>query len=198
MSFCFVLAVFVPEVANAQESPSEPRLSRYVTITFEIHGLEESAKILKDAVSSLATTLENVQSGAKDFSPEQLDRLVAVARETNEVVRAVERTIQESGPAIERARGPTKAMVADVLSTAKHAAVYPVLRSIHFYVTTWLVVAILGGLAALLLTFWVFFSIGKQLRDMVASLKAITGEYEIVRRASPNNALQAAPEDGRA
>jgi len=49
-------------------------------------------------------------------------------------------------------------------------------------VTVWLVIAIAGGLAALALSLYVFFAIGRQLREMVATLKLITDEYELVRR----------------
>lgn len=185
LSSWFALAAFCGGVAHAQQAAPQPAPARYVTIHFEIHGLEESGRILKAAAQSLASTLENLQSRGKDLTPEQLDRLVAVAREMNEVARALERTLQESGPALERARGPAKAMVADVLSAARDSGVDPVLRSIHWSVTTWLVIAILGGLVALLLTLYVFFSIGRQLKEMVATLKSITGEYEIVRRPAP-------------
>jgi hypothetical protein len=179
------LAVFLGGVANAQETSPKASPARYVTINVEIHGLEESGRILKGAAQALASTLEDLQSRRKDLTPEQLDRLVAVAKEMNEVARALERTLKESGSTIENARGPAKAIVADVLSTARDAGIDPVLRSIHWSVTTWLVIAIAGGLAALLLTLFAFFSIGRQLKYMVATLKSLADEYELVRRAAP-------------
>ncbi|HEX5093567.1 MAG TPA: hypothetical protein VFV84_12855 [Burkholderiales bacterium] len=175
-----LLAVPAPAAEGAP-----PAAARYVTVNVEIHGLEEATRALADAARALAATLEDVKSHKKDLTPEQLDRLVAVAREMNELTRAAERTVQESDRALDRARGPVKAIVADVVSTARETGVDPVLRTVHGYVTTWLVISILGGLAALALSLYVFFAISRQLREMVATLRQIAGEYEIVRRTPP-------------
>jgi hypothetical protein len=170
--------------ADAQERTA-PAPAKYVTVNIEIHGLDESTRILTDASRSLASALEEMKSRGKDLSPEQLDRLTALAREMNELVRAAERTVQSSDRALERAREPLKALVADAVTSARVAGVDPVLGAIHGYVTTWLVIAIAGGLAALALSLYAFFAIGRQLRVMVATLKLITEEYELVRRQPP-------------
>jgi hypothetical protein len=176
----------VPLAAPAPAAESAPpAAARYVTVNIEIHGLEEATRALGDAARALAATLEDVKSHKKDLTPEQLDRLVAVAREMNDLTRAAERTVQESDRAIDRARGPVKAIVADAVAAARESGVDPVLRTVHGYVTTWLVIAILGGLAALALSLYLFFAISRQLREMVATLKQIAGEYEIVRRTPP-------------
>jgi hypothetical protein len=173
--------------ADAQErtAPAPAAPAKYVTVNIEIHGLDESTRILTDASRSLASALEEMKSRGKDLSPEQLDRLTALAREMNELVRAAERTVQSSDRALERAREPLKALVADAVTSARVAGVDPVLGAIHGYVTTWLVIAIAGGLAALALSLYAFFAIGRQLRVMVATLKLITEEYELVRRQPP-------------
>jgi hypothetical protein len=179
--------------ATAEESPPSPAPAKYVTVNIEIHGLEEATGALADASRSLAATLEDVKSHKKDLTPEQLDRLVAVARQMNELTRAAERTVQESDRAIERARGPVTALVTDAVSAAREAGVDPVLRAVHGYVTTWLVVAILGGLAALGLSLYAFYAVSRQLRELAAALKRITDEYEIVRRTPPTAANRNAP-----
>jgi hypothetical protein len=178
----FTLALLAQGIATAQQVHSPSTQARYVTVNVEIHGLEESTRVLAGAAQALASTLEDVKSRKKDLTPEQIDRLAALAREMHELVRAAERTMQESNRAIEDARGPVKAMVADAMAAARETGVDPVLRSIHGYVTTWLVIAVLGGLVALALSLYVFFSIGRQLREMAAALKSIAAEYEIVRR----------------
>jgi len=178
------LLLLLGSTADAQErtAPAPAAPAKYVTVNIEIHGLDESTRILTDASRSLASALEEMKSRGKDLSPEQLDRLTVLAREMNELVRAAERTVQSSDRALERAREPLKALVADAVTSARVAGVDPVLGAIHGYVTTWLVIAIAGGLAALALSLYAFFAIGRQLREMVATLKLITAEYEIVRR----------------
>jgi len=183
-------ALFFCAGATAQQTPSAPERAGYVTVNIEIHGLAESTQVLGAAARSLAATLEDLQAKGKDLTPEQLERLATLAREMNELVRSAERVSRESAATIEKARGPVKAIVADAVSSAREAGVDPVLRSVHGYVTTWLVIAIAGGLAALALSLYVFFAIGRQLREMVATLKSITGEYEIVRRAPREDATK--------
>ena len=181
------LLLLLGNAADAQErtAPAPAAPAKYVTVNIEIHGLDESTRILTDASRSLASALEEMKSRGKDLSPEQLDRLTVLAREMNELVRAAERTVQSSDRALERAREPLKALVADAVTSARVAGVDPVLGAIHGYVTTWLAIAIAGGLAALALSLYAFFAIGRQLREMVATLKLITEEYELVRRQPP-------------
>jgi hypothetical protein len=186
------LAWLLGGAAAAQERSAPAAAARYVTVNIEIHGLEEATRALADASRALAATLEDVESHKRDLTPEQLDRLVAVAREMNELTRTAERTVQESDRAIERARGPVKAIVADAVSAAREAGVDPVLRSVHGYVTGWLVIAILGGLAALGLSLYAFYAVTRQLRELAAALKRITDEYEIVRRTPPQAASEKA------
>lgn len=179
------LAVLFCPAAAAQQASAETDSARHVTINIEIHGLEETTEALKGAARSLASTLEDVRARRDDLTPEQLDRLAALAREMNELVRSAERVTQASASALEKAREPVKAIVADAVSSARQSGVDPVLRSIHWSVTTWLVIAMLGGLTALALTLFVLFSTGRQLKEMAATLKSIAAEYEIVRRGGP-------------
>jgi len=175
-------ALLLGSPAGAQQRAAPQAPAKYVTVNIEIHGLDESTRMLADASRSLAATLDDLKAHGKDLSPEQLDRLTALAREMNELVQAAERTVQASDRALERAREPVKAIVADAVTSARVAGVDPVLATLHGYVTTWLVIAMAGGLAALALSLYVFFAIGRQLREMVATLKLITDEYELVRR----------------
>ncbi|MDH4096358.1 MAG: hypothetical protein OEV81_16415 [Betaproteobacteria bacterium] len=179
------LAVFFGAAAAAQQASAETDPARHVTINIEIHGLEETTEALRGAARSLASTLEDVRARRDDLTPEQLDRLAALAKEMNELVRSAERVTQASASALEKAREPVKAIVADAVSSARQSGVDPVLRSIHWSVTIWLVIAILGGLTALALALYMLFSTGRQLKEMVATLKTIAAEYEIVRRNRP-------------
>ena len=177
---CLALVLLTDRVAIAQQAPAP---ARYVTVNVEVHGLDESTRVLAGAARTLAATLEELKGREKDLTPAQLERLAALAREMSELVRAAERAVQETDRALEKAREPVKRIVTDAVSAAREAGVDPVLRSVHGSVTTWLVIAVLGGLAALALSLYVFFSVGRQLREAATALKSIAADYEIVRRA---------------
>lgn len=195
LSLCLLSLVVLRDAVHAEQSKrlTEPPLAKYVNISFEIYGLEEAANTLTKATTALLGAMERLKSDAKHLEPKQLDQFESIARETNGAIRSLTTVLQEAGHAIENARGPTRAMLSDVLSVTKESTIDPTLKSINDSITKaleslfhtltkWLLIVAVATLAALFMCFWWLLSITRRLKSMADQILLIANDYELVRK----------------
>ena len=103
----------------------EARTAKYVSVSFELYGLEETAIILNNAAKKIVVAMEGLNTGTNDLSPEQLDKIAIIARETNVAIQSLDKTLKNVVPAINKVREPTKAMIKDILLVARETTIDP-------------------------------------------------------------------------
>ena len=57
LRICLLGLLFMSAAINSEELASEEQLAKYVSVTFEIQGLDESTSALKDAMLSLSSAM---------------------------------------------------------------------------------------------------------------------------------------------
>lgn len=184
----------------AQEAPAPDREVPYVSVSFEVNGLAESADLLHEAMRQLSETLADIAASPEDLTPEQLAAFTALAVQTNELVISLERTLKGVGPAIRDAETPTREVLVSLLDTAKTQAIDPTLESIDKRVRTWLVLTVVGVLLIVGIAGLGLYLSTRQLRTMASLLRSLGDEYRVVPRAllagaEPAGPLPDVPED---
>ena len=175
---CILLAA--PVLSEDQLTQNNP--SEYISVTFEINGLDESAQILKEAMATLSLSINEAAKSPENLTVEQIRELEKLADKSDQLVLSLERTLKEVNPAISNATQPTKDLLSALLHTTKTEAVDPAIKSIKDTVQLWMLIVVIGGAVIVALIGVSFYSTIKQFRDIADALKSISGEYEIVRR----------------
>jgi len=176
--------LFISVHSNSEEVSSEATIAKYVSVTFEIQGLGESATALKEAMSSLSSSMKEIAKSPQKLTAEQVSEFGLLVEKSDELVISLERTLKEINPSIERAKKPTTEMLAALLKTTRSEIVDPTVKSVKDTVGFWIYLFVFGGIVIVALIGYSFYSTTKQIREMVKIAKSITGEYEIVRRQS--------------
>jgi len=166
----------------SEEIDLETKMAKYVSVTFEIQGLDESVSVLKEAMSSLSFSMKEVAKSPKDLTVEQLRELGVLIEKSDKLVISLERTLKDVNPALQSAKKPTTEMLAALLKTTRSEIVDPTVKSVKDTVGFWIYLLVFGGIVIVGLIGYSFYSTTKQVREMVQIAKSITGEYEIVRR----------------
>ena len=173
--FASLLALFVYTSSNAETS-------KFVNVSIEVHGLEESAKILNKATLELARKLDEMNPDTEKMTPEQLKELAKVIEQTNQLGKTFNNAVGQTSATIENIKEPTKALVSEAVSSAYQNSVDPAIQSVNKAVTRWITFSIIGlFLIVALVGLYIYFAT-KQIRAAVGVLKSITDEYEIVPR----------------
>ncbi len=124
--FTLLAIIFCSKVyAGDSQYPVEARTAKYVSVSFELYGLEETAIILNNAAKKIVVAMEGLNTGTNDLSPEQLDKIAIIARETNVAIQSLDKTLKNVVPAINKVREPTKAMIKDILLVARETTIDP-------------------------------------------------------------------------
>ena len=177
-----MLLVFCATPVLSQDQLTQNNPSEYISVTFEINGLDESAQILKEAMAALSLSINEAAKSPENLSVEQIRELEKLADKSDQLVLSLERTLKEVNPAISNATQPTKDLLSALLHTTKTEAVEPAIESIKNTVQLWMLIFVIGGIVIVALIGVSFYSTIKQFRDIADALKSISGEYEIVRR----------------
>jgi hypothetical protein len=164
----------VETVLSSTESP------RFVNVSIEIHGLEESAKTLNQASLELAKKLTEMNPDAEKMSPEQLQQLALVIEQANLLVAAVNNAVDMTGPALESLKEPTRALVSEAMTSAYESSVDPAIQSVDAAVTRWIIFGVIGLLLTVAVIGFYFYFATRQLRAGLDILKSISEGYEIV------------------
>ena len=163
-------------------TPSKAETSKFVNVSIEVHGLEESTKTLNNVTLELAKKLSEMSPDTEKMTPEQLKELAKVIEQTNQLVVAINSAVGQTGATIESLKEPTKALVSEAVTSAYQSSVDPAIKSVNKIVSRWIIFSIFGLLLIVALVgFYIYFAT-KQVRAAVNVLKSITDEYEIVPR----------------
>ena len=186
-------------VAGSETSPA-----RYVNVTVEIQGLDESVVLLKDAAGSLAETMEALKERKGELSSEDLARIERIASSMEAVTARIDHTLDNAGNNIEKARAPTVSLVSDIVKETKVEAIDPVIVSVQETVAAsisqvkWglIYVGILLLVGLSVFGFFMFKSL-MQIRDITASARDAfsRGEFTFRLRDQAPPALEAEPAD---
>lgn len=168
-----VLALFLASPVFAQESSTSSGQERYINVTFEMHGLDESAEIIKKASLDLAKKINQFDPDPEKMTPQQLQALGAVLEDANSLVQSLDASINQAEHAVE-------SLVSEALLAAQQSTIEPTIRSVDDSVTRWLIITFSGLLLLLVAAGYFFYLTTAQLRSMARVLKSITEDYEIV------------------
>lgn len=177
-----ILLVLICGGAFAAEETVESEPSKYVSVTFEIKGLEESAKVIEEAVTKLATAVDNLAQSTEQLTPDQIEAFSGLVKETTILLSTYKETMKEIQPAIENAKDPIVAVLSELLILAQVNSVEPTIESINKVVINWLAFIGIIVLFVLVGLVWGVLSSLKQVKDMTTTLQSIAQDYEIVPR----------------
>ncbi|MGK0441728.1 MAG: hypothetical protein ACJA0N_001529 [Pseudohongiellaceae bacterium] len=187
LSFAF------PVMADEASVPSSPE--KFINVTFELHGLDESAKTIKEASLALATKVDQIELQSEKMTPEQLQALALVMQEANILLKSFEESVEQAAPTIESLRGATNSVVSDTFSTLYETTIKPTIQSVDSSVSTWLIIIFVGIFMILVIAGYYLYLATKQMRSMALILKSITDDYEIVPRRPAQVELEETEED---
>ena len=177
----FLMALLPPQL-HGQDAPEPVPAAPYVSVSFEVNGLAESAALLNEAMRELSATLSGIAASPEDLTPEQLEVFAELTRETAALVETLDRTLQGLGPAIRSTEAPTRELLAGLIDTTRTLAIEPTIDSIDRRVRTWLMLTILGVVFVVALVGLGAYVATRQLRAVVGVLRSISDEYQIVPR----------------
>lgn len=176
-----VLFLFSASVSSENAS-SQENISKYVSVTVEINGLDESTNTLREAMTTLSSSLKKAAKSPENLSVEQFQELGTLIDKSDNLVVSLERTLKEVNPTINSAKQPTKELLSALLQTARTEAVEPTIKSIRSTVQLWIFLIIIGSILIVAFIGISLYYTSKQFREMAQVLKSIGSEYEVVRR----------------
>jgi hypothetical protein len=176
--------LFVSVFVYADDVGTDTGIAKYVSVTFEVQGLNESTNALKEVVTNLSSSMKEITNSPEKLSIEQIHEFSALVEKTDKLVMSLERTLKDIEPSIERAKIPTSEMLATLLQTTRSEIVEPTVDSVRDAISFWVYLFVFGGIVIVALIAYSFYAMTKQVREMVKVAKSITEEYEIVRRKS--------------
>ena len=168
-----LLALFLAPPVMAEEVPVPPNQGKFINVTFELHGLDDSARILKKASLDLAKKINQIDPDPEKMTPEQLQAFSAVLEEANRVIQSFDTSIDQAGQTI-------KSLVSDALVTAQQTTIQPTIQSVDDSVSRWLIIIFSGIFLLLVVVGYFIYLTSSQIRSMARTLKSITEDYEIV------------------
>jgi len=168
-----LLSLFLAPPVMAEEVPVPSNPGKFINVTFELHGLDESARILKKASLDLAKKINQLDPHPEKMTPEQLQAFSAVLEEANRLVQSFDTSMVQAGQAIDN-------LVSDALVTAQQTTIEPTIQSVDDSVTRWLIIIFSGIFLLLVVTGYFIYLTSSQIRSMARTLKSITEDYEIV------------------
>ena len=178
-----ILTLSLASPVIAEEIPTPSNLEKYVNITFEVHGLEESAEVLKEASINLATRLSQIDPDPEEMTPEQLQALTLVIQEANQLIQSVDKSINQAGSVVED-------LVSDTLIKVNQSTIEPTIQSVDSSVTKWLIISFLGIFLLVAIVGYYLYLATVQIRSMAAILKSITEDYEIVPKHISEDSIE--------
>jgi len=168
-----LLALFMASPVMAEEVSTPSSQDKFINVTFELHGLDESARILKKASLDLAKKLDQIDPDPENMTPEQLQALSAVLEEAGRLVESFDASISQAGLVIDN-------LVSDALIAARQSTIEPTIQSVDDSVSKWLIIVFSGIFLLLVVAGYFIYLTTAQLRSMARILKSITEDYEIV------------------
>ena len=181
----FLIIASLPATLHAQDAAAPAAPVPWVSVSFEVNGLAETADLLNDAARQLSETLTEIAASPEDLTPEQLAAFGDLTRDMQALVAALDRTLQGLAPAIRSAEVPTREVLTGLIDTTRTLAIEPTIDSIDSRIRGWLVVTILGAVLLVGLAGFGFWLATRQLRGIVDVLRSISDEYELVPRRRP-------------
>ncbi len=183
VSLFLLLSLSLVSPVIAEQVPASAKQGKYINVTFEIYGLDESAGLLKKASQDLAKKLSQIEPNPEEMTPEQLQALSSVIQEANRLIQSIDASINQAGEAIEN-------LVSDALIAAQQSTIEPTIQSVDDSVSRWLIIAFSGIFLLLVVAGYFFYLITSQVRSMARILKSITEDYEIVPKRSSQGKIE--------
>lgn len=175
-----LLSVFT--YANASSSTADMALAKYVSVNFQVQGLDETTLVLKETMAALSLSIKNISESPEKLSPEQIREFSLLVEQSNSLVMSLERVLSEIQPAIRRAKKPSSEMLSNLLATTRTEMITPTVESVKNTVSYWLYLLVFGGIVVVGLILLSLYTTTRQIHAAVNVMKSITREYEIVRR----------------
>ncbi|WP_371372471.1 hypothetical protein [Thalassotalea aquiviva] len=126
-----LILTFNSALIFAQQSPDVEEYSKYVNITFEIHGLGQSVELLQQSSQSLAIAMKNLENNKSNFSSEDLKRIEIIASKMELMSKNIDQTVQDANGLIKNAKDPTVELVSSVIAETKRQAIDPIMTSMQ-------------------------------------------------------------------
>jgi hypothetical protein len=168
-----LLALLLASPLMATETSDSANQGKYINVTFELYGLEESARVLKKASLELAERLNQIDPNLEEMSPQQLEALALILEQANHLIQTSDESIKQAGLAIE-------GLVSDTLTAVQQSTIEPTIESVDDSVSRWLVMIFTGiFLLVVAIGYFIYLST-RQIRAIATTLKSITEDYEIV------------------
>lgn len=169
---------------RSEESAIQKNTVKYFSINIEFSGLDESTFLLKQSMNTLTAALSEAAKSPNDLSVEQIQALESLITKSDVLIVSLERALIEVGPMISNAKQPAQEMVAAVLDKARVEAINPTLLSIKRTGRHWIFLIVVGLILIVVLVGVALYFMTRQLREFAQILKAISNDYEIVRRSN--------------
>ena len=185
-----MLTLLLASPLMATETPDSANQGKYINVTFEIYGLEESARVLKKASLELAERLGQIDPDPEEMTPQQLQALALVIEQANHLIQTADESIKQAGLAIEGLRGPAKGLVSDALIAVQQSTIEPTIESVDDSVTSWLIIIFIGLFLIVTAVGYFIYLSTRQIRSMARTLKSITEDYEIVPKRVSRESIE--------
>ena len=185
-----MLTLLLASPLMATETLDAANQGKYINVTFEIYGLEESARVLKKASLELAERLSQIDPDPKEMTPQQLQALALVIEQANHLIQTADESIKQAGLAIEGLRGPAKGLVSDALIAVQQSTIEPTIESVDDSVTSWLIIIFIGLFLIVTAVGYFIYLSTRQIRSMARTLKSITEDYEIVPKRVSRESIE--------
>ena len=178
-----------PALTFAESDPDKKEIAKYVSVTFEIHGLEESANLLKGAMSSLASSMNEVAKSPENLSPDQIRALGLLVEKSAQLVVSLERMLKEIEPTIENVKKSSTELLSSLLQTTKSEAIDPTIKSIQQTIQFWIYLIVIAAIIIVILLGYTFYSSTRQFKEMAQIVKSIADDYEILPKERLRNKI---------
>ena len=132
-----MLVFFMASPVMSEETPVSPSTEKYINIKFELHGLNESNRPVKEAALDLAEKLSQIDPDPENMTAEQLQALASLIKEANLLIQSIDESIDEASPAI-------KNLVANALTAVQQSTIEPTIQSVDGSVSKWLIIILVG------------------------------------------------------
>lgn len=130
MVLSFIISISLI-TSTAIATDAEVTQAKYIDVTLEIHGLEDSISALREASDELAGKLKAISEQEENFSADELQRMEQIAASMEAVAAQIDKTINSVGPTLREAKQPTVELVSAVVQEARVKGVDPVVATLN-------------------------------------------------------------------
>ena len=118
-------------ISPTNDVEAQEKQARFIDVTLEIHGLEESIQSLREASDELSNKLLSISQQQGDYDADDLARIESIAASMQSVAEQIDQTINGVGSNLLEAKQPAVELVSAVVQEARAKGVDPLIASLN-------------------------------------------------------------------